>query len=75
MKNKIETFRTWTTNRIQEELVLTRTILESPSYFGVNEHRYAYILASELDRRAMLRDATKSERLAMDRRQIAEVKP
>jgi hypothetical protein len=74
MSSKAEAFRTWPTEKLQEELVQTQTIIESPTYYGVNEHRYARVLSSEIDRRASLRSVTPAERVNMERRQIERVK-
>ena len=74
MESKAETFRTWPTERLQEEIVLITGIIENSddNYEGVIQKRYKTILESEINRRASLRRVTDKERVQMEIRQIAQ---
>lgn len=77
--NKSVSVRDWTTQKLMNELLQITGYLENAfdrdGCFGIGDIRFKCAIAGELDRRAMLRKVTYSERVNMKRRQIAEVKP
>lgn len=66
--DKSNSVRDWTTPKIESELLMVREQIESVDCFGINDLRFECALASELDRRAMLRQSTPVERLRMEQK-------
>ncbi len=62
--------KNWSESRLQEELVLTCNRIENLNFCSVNDIRFQAALSGELNRRAILRKTTPTERHNMNLRQI-----